>query len=78
MTRECPRIMGCEFFQKYHNLKQEEIDRLKSLYCKGPYVDQCVRKMYKELHGTIPEDDITPEGKIFSQDDSNRQSSEED
>ena len=68
MSRECPRLLGCEFFQKYQDLEEAEIDRLKSLYCKGPYVDQCVRKMYKDLHAHIPNDNITPEGKILSLD----------
>ena len=63
--RECPRIIGCEFFQKHHNLDVAEIKRLKELYCKGPYMDQCVRKMYKEIHGLDAADDITPEGKVF-------------
>lgn len=66
MSRECPRLLGCEFFQKYSNLDEEEVKRLKGLYCKGPYVDQCVRKMYKDLHGSNPDDEITPEGKVLT------------
>lgn len=61
--RECTRLLGCEFFQIFNEIDTDEIERLKELYCKGPYVDQCVRKMYKELHGSNPADHITPEGR---------------
>ena len=65
MSRECSRLTGCPFFQKFKNLDAEEVHRLKELFCKGPYMDQCVRKLYKELHGVDAIDDMSPEGKIL-------------
>jgi len=63
VMRECTRLVSCEFFQRYQDLDEAEVQRLKGLFCKGPYVDQCVRKMYKELHGADLTEEITPEGK---------------
>lgn len=67
MSRECSRLMGCPFFQKFKDLDGEEVERLKSLFCKGPYMDQCVRKLYKELHGTDAIDLMSPEGKLLEE-----------
>lgn len=69
MSRECSRLLSCPFFQKYKELGVEEIDRLKDLYCKGPYMDQCVRKMYKELHGSDAPPQMSPEGKVLQEND---------
>ena len=66
MSRECSRLIGCPFFQKFNNLDAEEIYRLKRLFCKGPYMDQCMRKLYKELHGVDAVADMSPEGKILT------------
>ena len=66
MSRECSRLVGCPFFQKFNNLDAEEIYRLKRLFCKGPYMDQCMRKLYKELHGVDADEDMSPEGKILT------------
>ena len=67
MSRECSRLIGCPFFQKYSDLDVAEVQRLKNLYCKGPYMDQCVRKLYKELHGVDAIDNMSPEGKILEE-----------
>ena len=66
MSRECSRLIGCPFFQKFSHLDAEEIYRLKRLFCKGPYMDQCMRKLYKELHGVDAVVDMSPEGKILA------------
>lgn len=66
MSRECSRLLGCSFFQKYKQLSSQEVERLKSLFCKGPYMDQCVRKMYKELHGSDAPAQMSPEGKVLA------------
>ncbi len=58
-------MTSCPFFQKFKDLEVEEVDRLKSLYCKGPYMDQCVRKLYKELHGVDAIDQMSPEGNLL-------------
>lgn len=63
MSRECSKLLSCPFFQKYKNLDKAEVVRLRSLFCKGPYMDQCVRKLYRELHGAEPDDRMNPEGK---------------
>ena len=65
MSRECSRLLSCPFFQKYKELGNQEVGRLKALFCKGPYMDQCVRKMYKELHGADAPTQMSPEGKIL-------------
>jgi len=69
MSRECSRLMSCPFFQKYKDLSTEEAERLKDLFCKGDYMDQCVRKMYKELHGSDATPQMSPEGKILADND---------
>ena len=66
MSRECSRLVSCPFFQKYKHLEEAEIARLKRLFCKGPYMDQCVRKLYKELHGEDSPAQMSPEGKILN------------
>lgn len=68
MSRECSRLVTCPFFQKYKHLEEAEVNRLKRLFCKGPYMDQCVRKLYKELHGVDPPVQMCPEGKVMKED----------
>ncbi len=69
MSRECSWLVSCPFFQKYKHLDADEANRLKRLYCKGPYMDQCVRKLYKELHGSDSPAQMNPEGKILEDED---------
>ena len=65
MSLECSWLISCPFFQKHKSLGDEKTERLKQLYCKGPYMEQCVRKIYKELHGKHADDRMTPEGEIL-------------
>lgn len=64
MSSECTWLISCPFFEKYRDSGNDEIVRLKNLFCKGPYRDQCARKMYRELHAKDAAVDMNPEGNI--------------
>ena len=66
MSSECTWLISCPFFEKYRDSDNVEIVRLKNSFCKGPYRDQCARKIFRELHAKDAAVDMCPEGKIHS------------
>jgi len=58
----CLRFRECAFFQTNGFADSELFERLSRQYCRGPYLEQCVRKLYKQIHSSDPPANMTPEG----------------
>ncbi len=59
---ECELLAKCGFFKKYCNSHDAACRGLISLYCKGPKMGDCMRKQYRQAHGSPPPDEMLPGG----------------
>ena len=66
-AENCVLLEKCGFFKKFGNNKDYTTQGFIELYCKGPKQNECVRKKYREEHGTPPSDDMMPTGEMMSQ-----------
>ena len=62
MPHECELLEKCGFFNKHQTDKDLACRGFITQYCRGPMMDQCRRKQYREAHGTPPSDDMMPNG----------------
>jgi len=62
MENECKYLGTCGFFRKYHTTKNLACKGFITMYCKGTYMDQCMRLKFRQSHGYPPEDDMMPSG----------------
>jgi len=62
MAKECELLAGCGFFTKYQMARELGFIQL---YCRGPKMNKCVRKIFRQKNGTSPTDDLTPCGQII-------------
>lgn len=58
----CELLDKCGFFKKYQESKGLACKGFISMYCMGPKQSACLRKKYREEHGTPPIDDMMPNG----------------
>ncbi len=58
----CELLSVCGFFQKYENSLNMACKGFITTYCKGPQMDECKRKIYRQEHGVPPDDDMMPTG----------------
>ncbi|SDN65679.1 Methyl-accepting chemotaxis protein [Desulfonauticus submarinus] len=61
---ECELLPKCGFFKKYKGTKDALLKGFLQSYCKGPMMNECKRKQYRQQHGVPPSDDMMPNGKI--------------
>ena len=66
MTKECELLKDCGFFRKYQATKDLACKGFIAMYCKGPKMNECKRKEYREKYGTPPPDDMMPNGKMVA------------
>ena len=66
MVQECEFLPTCGFFKKYQETKDLACKGFISLYCKGPNMNQCKRKEYREKYGQPPADEMMPSGGMLS------------
>lgn len=62
MVKECALLEQCGFFKKYKLIKELAFIQL---YCRGPKLNECVRKKFNQRHGEQPTDDMMPDGQII-------------
>lgn len=62
MEKECELLTRCGFFTKYHIVRDLGYIQL---YCKGPKMNKCERKIYRLKNGTPPTDDMAPSGQFL-------------
>jgi hypothetical protein len=62
MAQECELLSKCGFFKKYQAIKSAACKGFILQFCRGPKMDQCKRKEYREMHGVPPSDDMLPNG----------------
>jgi len=66
MAQECELLGSCGFFKKYQTTNELACRGLIQNYCKGPKMDQCKRKEYRQQHGKPPSDDMMPSGQMMA------------
>lgn len=64
----CEMLETCGFFQKYRNTLDLACRGFIKTYCKGPQMDECERKKYRQAHGTPPVDEMLPSGRSMPKD----------
>jgi len=62
MGKECELLEKCGFFTKYQMARELGFIQL---YCRGPKMSKCERKIFRQKNGTPPIDDMTPGGQII-------------
>jgi hypothetical protein len=65
MNQECESLEKCGFFKKYDTIKNLACKGFILQYCKGPQMNDCLRKKYRQEHGTPPSDDMMPNGQMI-------------
>lgn len=61
---ECELLSKCGFFNKYKSEKVSACKGFIAMYCKGPNMDRCKRKEYRQKNGVAPPDDMMPTGSM--------------
>ena len=64
---ECEMLVKCGFFEKHGHTNEPACHALIQLYCRGPKIDACKRRGYKQRHGYMPSDDLMPDGTMLGQ-----------
>ncbi|MDY6967633.1 MAG: hypothetical protein SVR08_03105 [Spirochaetota bacterium] len=62
MDQKCDLLSTCGFFKKHNETNELACQGLIAQYCKGPKMNQCKRKEYRDKHGSAPTDDMLPGG----------------
>lgn len=62
---ECELLDRCGFFRKHQGSLDLACRGFIKSYCKGPLMDDCKRKAYRQEHGTPPDDDMLPTGQMM-------------
>ena len=57
---KCELLDTCDFFKDSENSLANS--GFKRMYCEGEKQDQCMRKKYREEHGTPPPTNMLPNG----------------
>jgi len=66
MAQECESLPKCGFFKKYEATKDLACKGFINMFCKGPKMDQCKRKEYRQKNGKPPSDDMMPSGQTIN------------
>ena len=61
----CEFLSGCAFFNKYKEALGPAYDGFVALYCKGPKLEDCKRRIYRLEKGEPPADDMLPSGASY-------------
>lgn len=59
---ECELLETCGFFKKYNDTLNLACRGFVKTYCKGPKMDECLRKEYRLKNGHPPTDAMLPTG----------------
>lgn len=65
MTSRCSWLNTCPFFMRLNKSIGYDAERLIEAYCKGPYQEQCIRKIFYAVHGKHADNCMSPEGKMI-------------
>lgn len=64
---ECPNLQKCGFCKKYNRSKSLAVQGFINLYCKTEKQNECKRKAFKEKNGTLPADNMMPNGAFIKE-----------
>lgn len=62
---ECELLNRCGFFLKYQASLDLACRGFIKSYCKGPLMNDCQRKAFRDKHGVPPDDDMLPTGQMM-------------
>lgn len=62
MGEHCENLPVCGFFRKYFQVNRAVCRAFIREYCRGDKGESCQRKAYREANGTLPGDDMMPNG----------------
>jgi hypothetical protein len=65
MSEECELLEQCGFFKEFQNINEIACRGFINRYCKGPLMNKCKRKEYRQQHSTPPSDDMMPNGLMY-------------
>jgi len=65
MSATCTWLNTCRFYQMHKLSEDKGFEMLSRHYCHGPYLEQCIRKIFKSVHGREADDRLGPDGKIW-------------
>ena len=65
MASECELLEKCGFFREFQNINELACRGFINRYCKGPDMNKCQRKEYRQKHGNPPPDDMMPNGRMY-------------
>lgn len=63
---ECSNLEKCGFVKKYKETKSLAVKGFINMYCKSEKQSECIRKQYKQEHGTLPPDNMMPNGAFIN------------
>ncbi|MBN1124116.1 MAG: hypothetical protein JXA82_03850 [Sedimentisphaerales bacterium] len=66
MGTECELLANCGFFKKFQNTRDLACQGFIKQYCKGPKMDECKRKLFRQKHGSPPPDEMMPTGQTMA------------
>jgi len=61
-TAGCEFLNGCAFFNKYKDTLGAAYDGFVALYCHGPRLEDCKRRIFRINKGEPPAEDMLPNG----------------
>ena len=64
MAEECELLPKCGFFKKYMETKELACQGFVAQYCRGPKMNECKRKEYRQKHNAPPPDNMLPSGAL--------------
>lgn len=63
---DCELLKTCGFFIKYGEKLNLSCHVFVNSFCRGEKKDECKRKIYRQINGFPPEDEMMPNGMIYS------------
>lgn len=63
---DCELLEKCGYFIKYKGTSDVACRGFIALYCKGPKINDCKRKQFRQQYGKPPEDNMLPNGYLTS------------
>lgn len=66
MAQECELLANCGFFKAHQASNDLACKGFIKQYCRGPLMNQCKRKEYRQKNGVAPADNMMPNGALLT------------
>ncbi|MCX8130582.1 MAG: hypothetical protein N3I35_10850 [Clostridia bacterium] len=61
----CPNLEDCGFIKKFYGARTAAVKGYMKIYCKGEWQNRCKRKEHKLKTGSMPSDEMLPNGRYL-------------